>query len=299
MYKYRMSAAQKHIAASILFAAALISAALFLRDTRESAPETSGAVAVVRSAAERNVIPVEDQDRDGVPDWQEALQVTTPLELTGETDDTYTPPETITDQFALEFFQDIVRAENYAMFGDTPQELVASAANSLAVDTADTLLTEEDVLVNPDASVRAQAAYAEQVARIMQTYSEESAENEAEVLTRALRSQDEADLVSLDEKIDAYTNFLEETKALPVPENLVREHVNLLNAYQAALSNVTAMRNAFVDPMFTLMRMKRYEDDAAGLLLAISNLYTLVVSRGAQWDEGSPVYSVISINEEN
>lgn len=293
-----MSGSQKRISIALLFAAVLISVALFLRaDTPTSAENREAAVAVV--APERQALPELDQNNDGVPDWQEALQITEPLEITGEPTDGYTPPDTLTEQFALDFFQDIVRSENYGAFGTSPDELVANAANALAEEVTDTLYVPKDVIIGDNNSPEALTAYGEAIAAIMTSYSEDSAQSEADIFMQALRSQNEEDLTKLDGKILAYTNYVEKTKALTVPSSMVREHLDLLNSYQAIQSDIAAMRDSFSDPMLALLRMKRYQDDATGLLLAINNLYTALVNQNITWDSDSIVYSVISINDNN
>jgi len=287
-----MSGAQKRISAAVIFAAALICVALFLR-ADNSTPSQAQVVAIVSAAPERNVIAVEDQNGDGVPDWQEALQVTEALAITGEADEHYKAPETLTEQFALEFFQDMVRAENYGAFGDSPDELVASAASTLAGSATDELFAIEDITVTTNTSKETLAVYGEQMAHILFTYSEETAENEADILLQALRNQNKEDLKKLDKKIITYGQYVEETKKVLVPRNLTREHLNVLNSYQALLSDIIAMRNAFDDPMLTLLRMKRYQEDAQGLYASLNILYQKLIDQGATWEPGSAAYSLM------
>tara|TARA_B100000745_G_scaffold69441_1_gene41400 strand:+ start:1253 stop:2128 length:876 start_codon:yes stop_codon:yes gene_type:complete len=288
-----MSGAQKRIAAAVIFSAALVSAALFLRIDRPVKAPTEQAVAVVNTAPERQAIPEQDKNGDGVPDWQEALQTTKPLTITGEPDEGYKAPETLTEQFALEFFQDMVRAENYGAFGDSPETLVASAADSLAREAVDEMFTAKDITTTSDTSTESLARYGDTIASIMFTYSEEGGESETDILLRALRSQNENDLQALDMKIVAYGNYVEQTKKVIVPNNMTREHLLLLNSYQAILSDIIAMRNAFGDPMLALLRVKRYQEDAQGLFTALDILYTKLINNGAQWEAGSPAQSLM------
>ncbi len=250
-------------------------------------------------APERRALPELDQNGDGVPDWQEALQITEPLAITGEPGADYVPPETVTEQFALDFFQDIVRSENYGAFGTAPDELVANAADTLAQEATDTLFTPADIVITTNNSPEALAAYGEAIASIVVSYSEDGTQSETDILVQALRSQNGDDLKKLDAKIDAYSQYVDTTKNLSVPSSMVQEHLALLNSYQAILSDITAMRNAFSDPMLALLRLKRYQDDATGLLVSLNGLYATLVTQGITWNANSVVYSVISINENN
>lgn len=289
-----MSRSQKKISGALLIGAALIAGALLVRSYTNDGTVTTQDTVVVAAAPQRTAIRVTDTNNDGVPDWQESLLVTGALDMASTTGD-FKEPETLTEKFALSFFQDMVRAENYGAFGDTPEELVLEASNTLAAQAVDVLFTTQDIIVSSDNSPEALSAYGEAVARITTLYPDPSEENAAVILARALRNQSPAELTALDTKIAAFTNILRDTKELTVPTSLQREHLNVLNSYQAVLTDIQAMRNAFTDPMLSLLRMKRYEDDNIGMAISLQNLYQKLVSNGATWDEKSVVTPFLAI----
>jgi hypothetical protein len=289
-----MSRSQKRISGALLAGAALIAVALLVRSYADTSTVTTQDAVVVTSVPQRTAIKITDKNDDGVPDWQESLLVTSALDMASTTN-SFKEPETLTEKFALSFFQDMVRAENYGAFGDTPEELVLEASNTLAAQAVDVLLTTRDIIVSPDNSPEALSAYGEAVARITTLYPDTSEENAAVILARALRNQSPTELTALDIKIDVYTNILQDTKELVVPNNFQREHLNVLNSYQAVLTDIQAMRTAFTDPMLTLLRMKRYEDDSIGMAISLQNLYQKLVADGATWDEDSVVTPFLAI----
>jgi len=286
-----MSNAQKRIAGALLAGAALIAGALLLRSYQNTNTTVEQNAAVVVTAPQRTAIKTLDENGDGVPDWQESLLVTQALSLASTTD--YTAPETLTGQFALDFFENIVRAENYGAFGDSPDELVIAASNRLAQSVIDKLYTIEDITVSENTSLDAITSYGETIAEITTRYPGASLESEVLILERALRDQNSEELDALDGKITVYQNIIQDTLALPVPNSYTTEHLNLINSYQAILNDIVAMRNAFTDPMLTLLRMKRYQDDANGLSFSFSNIFTKLQTEGATWNNDSPVYLFI------
>jgi hypothetical protein len=289
-----MSESQKRISGALLAGAALIAGALLMRTTTTPQAATGQDTVTVGVAPERSAIKVTDENGDGVPDWQEALLVTGALNIASTTTG-YKEPETMTEKFALEFFQDMVRAENYGAFGDSKEELVLAASNRLAAQTVDELLDVSDILTSSDNSPEALAAYGEAVAGITTLYPDNSEENEAVILERALRSQNPKDLEGLDVKVTIYENILRDTKALSVPTTVQKQHLDLLNSYQAVLSDIQAMRSAFTDPMLTLLRMKRYQEDTLGMASSFRNLYKKLSAEGATWESGSVVAPFIAI----
>jgi hypothetical protein len=299
MYTSSMSNSQKKISIALIVGAILIAGALFLRADTTDIPPTQQEVAVVTQAPERKVIKTLDKNENGIPDWQEVFVNTDPLNLSTE-DSTYEAPDTLTEQFALDFFQDMVRAENYGAFGASPEELVQQTSNSLVAQAQDTLLTEKDIIISNDNSLQALNRYGESVAYIVNSYkdSSDTDKGEVEILEEALRNQDKESLAALDSKTEYYKNVLRDTKKLPVPSLSAQDHIHLINSYQAIANDIEAMRSAFDDPMLTLLRIKRYQDDALGLEQSIINVYTSLLDRGASWDNDSIVFSLIGISDD-
>lgn len=295
-----VSGPQKRIGATILVSTAIIAGALILRgDTNQQnvATVVNGEPVVVTEAAKREAIPIADSNGDGVPDWQEALQNTAPVEVTEATSSFFMEPTTLTDQFALQFFEQMVRNEQYGDFGAAPEALVQNFSTKLAATAVDKPITEADILESGDNSPAALAAYGERLAIIMLSHDDTSNENEAVILERALRDNNPEELRKLDDKISVYRNILTDTLATRAPSSVALEHVILLNAYQAILNDLVGMRNAFADPMEALLRVKRYQEDADGLARAIVIMAEKLTAGGAQWPANSPVYQIISTTE--
>lgn len=298
IYMY-ISSSQKRIIGAILLGTTIISTALIIKGEPETLAEVTvvnGEAIVVTAAPDRNPIPIADSNGDGVPDWQEALQVTDALEIR-DTTTTFIPPETLTDQFALEFFEQMVRNQNYGEFGKSPEELVATFSTSLANEAVDEVIGLDRIVTSGDNSPEALAAYGEAVARVILAHDDPSNENEAVILERALRDNNPDELAKLDGKIAVYSSLLKETLVIPAPNSVSREHLILVNAYQAILTDLYAMRDAFADPMLALLRMKRYQEDATTLATAITAIATKLVAGGATWPPSSPVFQIISISE--
>ncbi len=295
-----ISRTQYRISFAVIFAAFIVAAALFLRPTEQYpavVEVVNGEVVSVVAAPTRTAIPISDSNNDGIPDWQEALKNESPVELPEEiTALMYSDPLTTTDQFSISFFEQMVRNQNYGDFGRSSEDLISTFATELSNQAVDELITASDISIQADSDNAAIASYTEAVARIIITNEDESARNELEILESSLRNENPDELADLDQKIATYTTLLEATLKLQPTQNLINEHLLLVNAYQALLVDIKAMRNVYNDPMMALLRTKRYQDDATALYNAIVTLYTKAKEFGVIWPENSIVYSLITIN---
>lgn len=247
----------------------------------------------VAVAPAREAIPINDHDGDGVPDWQESFANT---QLTLASTSEYTPSNTLTEQFALTFFEQMMRNETYGDLGRSNGELVDKSTDTLLAQVQDELITTQDIKTTDQNTPQALSNYGETVATIIQTFSEKDTDNEAVILERALKSGSTEELTKIEAKITIYQQYLKNTQAITVPNMMVGEHLALLNSYQAIVNDLKAMLGAFDDPMMALLRLKRYQDDADGLYASIINMYTKLLQNGATWDNQSVVFELIEIN---
>ena len=256
--------------------------------------EPAASAVQVARPLQRPYIDVIDSDGNGVPDWQEALQKTDALSVPNESE-AYQEPDTLTEQFALEFFEQYMRGEQYGAFGTSPEELVEESGTVLARQAQDQPITRSQVTVSQDTNVDSLARYGEQVAVIIATHSRTDTEQELTIVDRAIRLNDKSELEKLDPIITVYENILADTLVLTTPQTYVSEHLVLVNAYQAVLNDIKSMRNSFDDPMRALLRIQRYQDDVTGLNNALTGLYGKLIADGVSWGEGSPVFDLIEV----
>src|SRR5690606_29771417 len=92
-------------------------------------------------------------------------------------------------------------------------------------------------------------------------------------------------LNQLDPIITSYENMIESMLKAPVPSTLVKEHLSLINVYQALVNDIKAFQKVFEDALPTMLRFRRYQADAEALYLAISGVYTALDKHGVTWTD--------------
>jgi len=70
-----------------------------------------------------------------------------------------------------------------------------------------------------------------------------------------------------------YRATLEDTVLIPVPEFLTKQHLDLINTYQAVTEDVEGMLMNESDPIVTLIHLRRYQDSALAMYYALENMY--------------------------
>lgn len=281
-----MSTSTFRMVAAGCIGGAIIAAAFFLRGTPPPAEGSLAAVAV----STREFINPEDSDGDGVSDWQQTLTARRLAELpTLEVpDDAATgTPQTITDSFARSFFESYVRGSMIGRIDESNvEEFLGTSILSLEAQTRDELITQEEVIVGAGGAP-ALRAYGNNIAALVARHSIDN-ESEVAILQRALQTNDPQALADLAPIAGVYRALLRDTLLVPAPPELVFEHVALVNSYQAVLHTIEAMQNAFSDPVYALVRMRRYPDDATALYLSYANMLAVFEQEGVTFTEGEP-----------
>ncbi len=250
-----------------------------------------GDITVVSRPPERTYIPTKDTDGDGISDWAEELlsdREAISKELGPE--EPYVPPSTLTQKFSIKFFQDYLYSKGLGQYGDNKEELAEKAVEVLGNEARDIVYTIDDIVIGSDNSPEALHQYGNRIAQIVVENSQPTKNNVAEmdILNQAMENKNQAKLAELDPIIEAYRQYFEQTKLVPVPPNLVQQHIDLVNVYNAVLNDLLAMRLVFEDPLLALLRVKRYPDDVGGMVYVYYNIDRVLRREGITYEDDEP-----------
>jgi hypothetical protein len=177
---------------------------------------------VAGSGPERSYIAIQDSNNNNIPDWRENLKEVKTISFpTATSTATYTVPDTLTAEFAIDLFQDLIRKDAYAPFGGTREEIIAEAEEKILAAGSDKLFVERDITIIKDYSNEDLKAYGNKVAEIAQIHSISSEiENEAVITRNAVVKSDPKLLEPLGLIEESYQGMLDQMLLLPVPESL-------------------------------------------------------------------------------
>lgn len=91
----------------------------------------------------------------------------------------------------------------------------------------------------------------------------------------------------------------DESLLVPVPKLLLKQHLDLINTYEAVYKDIYAMTYSLEDPAVALMRIKRYEDDVLGLGVALQNMYDSLQPYAGLFSVSDPALLFASFNNDS
>ncbi len=277
---------------ALVLGAGFVVSALFLGNNTNQIENTENAAEVVAAVSpnQRTYIQTYDSDGDGLRDWEEEL-------LRGEepiiinASGTYSAPETLTGQFGVDFFTEIAEAQTLGSYAPSQEVLVQNQLTVAEIQNRDKLYTKTDLFVSDNTSETALRLYGNDVAHIMENAPESISELEAVILRDALFSQNKDRLNDLDPIAANYRYIRDNLLALSVPSSLANEHLDLVNIFNIMLNNIEGMRLAFDDPLKTMFRIRRYEQDVQGMYLVFQNLLLSLNNKNIDFNETEPGFA--------
>ena len=292
------------IGGAVLFGAGIIGIAFFIQHRTLLKAEAQTPALVVARGDVRTIQPALDTDGDGFPDWEEALLGTDPRAYTSPeearpaaatTTEPYAPPTTLTARFSEQFLENIIRTGGgQPMTDEQKAQLVAQSVGTLAVETADRLYTQADIKSIADNDLAALHTYGNALGDVFLT-SSEAHEPELTILGRAVQANDPRPLAGLKPIEDAYAGMIRAILRVETPSSMAKEHVALVNALVAIQTDIAAMREMFTDPLASLVRIRRYEDDARGLADALDSIRVALEKSGVAYASGEPGIMLFSL----
>lgn len=241
------------------------------------------------NAPSRLFVPVADTDNDGIEDWRDQLVTAPAANITEIKKEDYTPPTTLTGQLGISLMEGLIVSKGGAPVSKTEEQVVSDTVTKLGkTATSDYIYGIRDAIISQDISAPAIRTYGNTMANILLTESVPGLQNEIILLRDFLANptvNKPDDLITL---AGVYKNYRDKTLATPVPKIFVKEHLDLVNVYNAMYLNIDAMTKAVSDPMMPFVRIKRYEDDVKGLSLAYANLYDALVPYARVFEMNDP-----------
>jgi len=263
------------IGACIIGFALVVGAYTFSNFGQPRTATQQSAALVAADTTPRVAIAVQDVDGNGIEDWRDEFITTEPIVINENPAD-YEPPSTLTGQLGINFFQDYLQSKTYGPFGREQEEVITDTVEVLTQQTAYELYDTPDIIILREWEDADIVRYANTIALAMTNNNVDGSAAELDILQQTLETKEPnpANIAELQALSNAYQAMRDQTLSTPVPAFMVKEHLDLINTYNAIHEDIKAMTIAANDPAFALIRLKRYQDDAAGLGFALENIYT-------------------------
>lgn len=251
---------------------ALVAGAFTVSSLSKPQAVTSPA-AVPAAVPERVAIAVTDNNNNGIEDWRDEFVTTKPI-VTDQISVDYTPPQTLTGQMSIGFMENIIRAKNYGPFTKTQDEVIANTIDYLAKETTIDLYDTSDIDIMTKWNDQDILNYANTVAATLYRHqAPDINESEINILHDLVTNGNKERIADLEKLQEAYRGYRDDTLLIPVPAFLAKEHLDLINSYNAIFEDIKAMTLVYDDPAVALLRLKRYQDDAGALAYSLQNMY--------------------------
>jgi len=226
-----------------------------------------------------------DTDADGTADGEEIAQGRDPRKAGPNDKDTIKNPEGLqkntnesdfglTEQVAKDFFSRYIAAkqQNKDLTREDAGLIAQSVIQNVSVPVTMRTYTIKDIKNTQDTSLTAKEAYKQELISALRKNSPKNLEHELVIVTQALESQMESDLLQMDLIINGYKGIIADTLNATVPINATTDHLLYLNALSAVYDDLTYMRLILSDPIIAYASLSDYQVDVLKLKVTFENI---------------------------
>lgn len=279
------------IGGAVLVGVVMVLGAFYLRNANEAGSEGK---LVVSSAPDRAAIQTLDSNGNGIEDWQESLEARifdaiiapTSTIFIDEEDGAYDTPDSFTGRFSEAFLQDYMEGKMEGADLGESSGIIANAVSAIETNTQSKKHSKIELTIT-ETNGSSVHDYGNTISSILTKHSIKN-ENEAAILQRALTAEDPELLKPLDPIFEVYTKIIDDVLSTPVPGDLSQEHLRFINAAEAIRTDIAGMKMAFSDPLYTLARMRGYEDDAEELGRSLQAMAQKLDDLGVSYSKDEP-----------
>jgi hypothetical protein len=105
----------------------------------------------------------------------------------------------------------------------------------------------------------------------------DTTENEVEIFEDLVTNQNSDRVAELDAIAGVYANYVADTLLIPVPDFMAKQHLDLINSYQAVSEDIGGMTLGLSDPIPSLVYAQRYLGNTQALRMSLTNIYHSLV----------------------
>lgn len=268
-----------------------------------------------------------DKDQDGLKDWEEELWKTDPAKSDTDSDETTdgeeirlrrdptipgpndafdektiqekinevpAKPETETERMSREFFAGYLELKQQG-----GGKISSEAMQGLVYDTFLSASLSEEGKRYDTTDMRTQEPrenalreYGNQVGALIAKHSPSDMDDPFTIFKRALQTENPDELTDLGRYTALYNALTADLLALPVPEQAVKIHLELLNALQGISDNTAAFEKLFTDSLKAMPAIPQYQKNAEALSLALKKLQALFIKERVRFTQDESGYLI-------
>ena len=276
---------------------ALIAAAFTLSNFNK--PTAINVASTISSdAPPRTAIAVADEDQNGIEDWRDEF-VTSEGVILNSGSTTFEFPATYTGKLGIDLLEGVIRARSAGPFGRSQDEVISDTVETISKETAFTFYDTKDISIMKNWNENDIRNYSNAMAGAILDIKIDGAENELFILNDIMTRGQTDRINELKMLGDGYKSLRDTTLTIPVPALFVKQHLDLLNTYNALHHDITGMSQGLDDPVVALMSLKRYEDDALGLQIAMQNIYVALTPYAGLFTQNDPALLFSTFSSSN
>lgn len=253
-----------------------------------------------------------DSDHDGLPDWKEVVYGSDPNKKDTDGDGILDGAEVSTGHDPTkvgpnDLLHNLSLGSSSTSTPDDPEKTFAREFISKEIEnTGSAIVTNmirgfdssqikpryglRDLNVISDNSPEQMRKYANDFGIILNKYQANKTEDEALIISKAIKSKRESDIQKIELPAIEYRNSAEELRKLPVPSNLAEHHLNIVSGYDTISRSLFATEKLLSNPVEGSAGWQMYLSQRVTVMRGYAGAINVLHNKGIIFDRNEPGY---------
>jgi hypothetical protein len=260
--------------------------------------------------------PNDDQDNDGLKNWEETLWKTDPNNPDTDGDGTNDgneinqgrdpvvkgPDDNIegilfngsnTDDLAVSLLSSYVETVNQdGSINDNAQD-IANRALEADISKPFVITYDSSNLNYGGNTIEDYRVYGNNFAQLFSYF--QNSPDEIRAVTRAMQSNDPNELLVLDTVIGNYQSFLSNFLTMSVPSEIGDEHLIAANSLSEIIADINGMKLLFTDTIIAVDSISTYQITAKKVQTSLADIINKIIESGVQYSPGEIGYGLVNV----
>lgn len=221
--------------------------------------------------------------------WQNVL-------TTSDVSENLTAPTStsdVSDQISISLISNYLQLkQSDALTPENTQKILDVTTNSILNSNQSQIISAELNII-PDNGRQTIVNYAEDLGKVFKENRPKEVKNEIQIITKALESGDEKNLLEINSIIQVYDTLILDMKSMYVPKTFQKSHLDMVNGLIHISTSLKSIKDTYNNPFGSVSALSSYQNGVNVFLVARKATVDFIIKNKINYEQGSGGYYLL------
>lgn len=221
--------------------------------------------------------------------WQDILTTNNIYEQST----TPTSTSSISDQISISLISNYLQLkQSDALTPENTQKIIDLTTSSI-INSSQNQIESAELNIVPDNGRQTIVNYAEDLGKVFKENRPKEVKNEIQIITKALESGDEKNLLEINSIIEVYDTLILDMKSMYIPKTFQKSHLDMVNGLIHISTSLKSIKDTYNNPFGSVSALSSYQNGVNVFLVARKATVDFIIKNKINYEQGSGGYYLL------